>query len=152
MKNLKNKKGITLVEIIVVLVIMAILAAVLIGAYTGYINRAKDQNDRMEARSVLLAITALYNEDYARKNLDPTALTAVDTVANKAANKDKLEGCTFNSLEDIHELTGLDTTKVTISDITITDGVVSAFTYTALSGTTWTYSATDNSFTKGATT
>ena len=65
MKNLKNKKGITLVEVIVVLVIMAILAGILVGAYSGYINRAKEQNERLEVRAVVLAATTLYYEDYA---------------------------------------------------------------------------------------
>ena len=43
-RNLKNKKGFTLVELIVVLVILAILAALLVPALTGYIDKAKEQS------------------------------------------------------------------------------------------------------------
>ena len=41
-RELKNRKGFTLVELIVVLVILAILAALLVPALTGYIDKARD--------------------------------------------------------------------------------------------------------------
>lgn len=45
-RNLKNKKGFTLVELIVVLVILAILAALLVPALTGYIDKANKEKNR----------------------------------------------------------------------------------------------------------
>ena len=46
----KNNQGFTLVELIVVLVILAILAAILVPALLGYIDRAKDNQDILNAR------------------------------------------------------------------------------------------------------
>lgn len=54
-RNLKNKKGFTLVELIVVLVILAILAALLIPALTGYIDKANKEKVIVEARMVVMA-------------------------------------------------------------------------------------------------
>ena len=65
MLNRKNsKKGFTLVEIIVVLVILAILAALLIPAMTGWIDKAKEKQAYVEARTYLLAAQTLASEAY----------------------------------------------------------------------------------------
>ena len=58
-RNLKNKKGFTLVELIVVLVILAILAALLVPALTGYIKRAKEQSIIAETRQTVMAAQTL---------------------------------------------------------------------------------------------
>ena len=63
-RNLKNKKGFTLVELIVVLVILAILAALLVPALTGYIDKAKKQTIIAETRSVVIAAQTIVSEDY----------------------------------------------------------------------------------------
>lgn len=63
-RNLKNKKGFTLVELIVVLVILAILAALLVPALTGYIDKAKEQSIIAETRSVVIAAQTIVSEDY----------------------------------------------------------------------------------------
>lgn len=64
--NRKNK-GFTLVELIVVLVILAILAAILVPALLGYIDRAKEKQDLINAKNCLTAIqvqlTELYGEN-----------------------------------------------------------------------------------------
>ena len=52
MKNLKNKKGFTLTELIVVIVIIGILAAVLIPTLTGYIKKANQSADQQELSSL----------------------------------------------------------------------------------------------------
>lgn len=64
-KNLKDKAGFTLVELIVVLVILAILAALLVPALTGYINKANQQKSVAATRQVVMAaqteISTLYS-------------------------------------------------------------------------------------------
>lgn len=87
-RNLKNKKGFTLVELIVVLVILAILAAPLVPALTGYIDRANKQAIIAETRSVVMATQTIASEKYAAlktgeslDTLDSTALGDVKTLA-----------------------------------------------------------------------
>ena len=64
-KNRKaNCKGFTLVELIVVLVILAILAAILIPALLGWIDRAREKQDLLNAKNCLTAIQAGLSEEY----------------------------------------------------------------------------------------
>ena len=62
----KNNKGFTLVELIVVLVILAILAAILVPALLGYIDRAREKQYVLNAKSALTAaqaeMSSLYGE------------------------------------------------------------------------------------------
>ncbi len=70
-----NNKGFTLVELIVVLVILAILAAILVPALLGYIDRAREKQYVLNAKSALTAaqaeLSAIYGE-----NGDLDSLTA----------------------------------------------------------------------------
>ena len=70
-KNPKKNKGFTLVELIVVLVILAILAAILIPALLGYIDRAREKKDILQARNCLEAAQVGFVEAYG-KNYDLT--------------------------------------------------------------------------------
>lgn len=72
MKKMKENKGFTLVELIVVIVILAILAAILVPALLGYIDRAKEQQIVLNAKSALTAAQAEFSAMYARDE-DPTA-------------------------------------------------------------------------------
>ena len=81
-RNLKNKKGFTLVELIVVLVILAILAALLVPALTGYIDKAKEQSIIAETRQAVLAAQTLADEAYAKKNVGAEIKVATATGAD----------------------------------------------------------------------
>lgn len=65
-KKNTNNKGFTLVELIVVLVILAILAAILVPALLGYIDRAREKQYVLNAKSALTAaqaeLSSLYGE------------------------------------------------------------------------------------------
>lgn len=65
MSERKQNKGFTLVELIVVLVILAVLAAILIPALLGWIDRAREKQDLIEAKSALTAIQVALSERYA---------------------------------------------------------------------------------------
>ncbi len=60
-----NHKGFTLVELIVVLVILAILAAILVPALLGWIDRAREKQDLLNAKNCLTAVQAGLTEEYA---------------------------------------------------------------------------------------
>ena len=78
-KHLKNQRGFTLIELIVIIAIIAILAAILIPAFSGFTERAKEKSAISDARNILIAVEALL-----------------------------AEGKTSISLEDIQEYTGSD--------------------------------------------
>lgn len=68
MKNLKNKKGFTLVELIVVIAILGILALFLVPSFKGYSEDAKKQVAQSNARTVweaakIAETKAEYDED-----------------------------------------------------------------------------------------
>ena len=58
MKNLKNKKGFTLIELIVVIAILGILALFLVPQFMGYSQDAKVQVAKANTRSVWSAANA----------------------------------------------------------------------------------------------
>lgn len=61
-----SKKGFTLVELIVVLVILAILAALMVPALIGWIDKAKEKQASISARTVYLAAQTIASEKYAK--------------------------------------------------------------------------------------
>jgi len=65
-----SKKGFTLVELIVVLVILAILAALMVPALTGWIEKAKEKQVALEARSAYLATQTLLSTEYGEPSPD----------------------------------------------------------------------------------
>lgn len=68
----KKDKGFTLVELIVVLVILAILAAILVPALLGYIDRAKEKQYVLNAKSALTATQAEFSSMYGEGEVEIT--------------------------------------------------------------------------------
>ncbi len=95
-RNLKNKKGFTLVELIVVLVILAILAALLIPALTGYIDKANKEKVIVEARMVVMAAqteaSSLYGKAGAGKDLSAATSDSLDAAAAEAIKLAEMSG------------------------------------------------------------
>lgn len=90
-RNLKNKKGFTLVELIVVLVILAILAALLVPALTGYIDKAKEQSITAECRMTVMAAQTKIDELYGTVALgsnikEAVTLTTADNTPSSFAD------------------------------------------------------------------
>ncbi len=69
MKNLKNKKGFTIVELVIVIAVIAILAAVLIPTFGSVIDNAKESAAMQDARNAYIvyveknAATGAVDED-----------------------------------------------------------------------------------------
>lgn len=83
MKNLKNKKGFTLVELIVVIAILGILALFLVPQFQGYSQDAKNQVAQSNARNVWEAANAaLTSSEY-----DETITVSDDGIKTEALEK-----------------------------------------------------------------
>lgn len=73
MKNkryLKDRAGVTLVELITVLVILAVLAAVMVPSLLGFVDKVKVRQYVVEANSVRSSAQMLVTEEYAAGTLD----------------------------------------------------------------------------------
>lgn len=128
-RALKEKKGFTLVELIVVLVILAILAALLVPALTGYIDRANNEKIIAETRAAVMAAQTIASEEYANntKTLSEGTSVSVDGTATLYSA----------AIKKLAEVNG------SVDSVTVSDGKVTALTY---SGTkTCTYTKTGDS-------
>ena len=82
----KNNKGFTLVELIVVLVILAILAAILVPALLGYIDRAREKQYVLNAKSYLTAAQAELSSIYGENGTVNTDLVGNDARKTRIKN------------------------------------------------------------------
>lgn len=142
MKRKTNKdKGFTLVELIVVLVILAILAAILVPALLGYIDRAKEKQYVLNAKSALTAtqaeLSSLYGED---KDWQDNGKFVRSEVVSKTA--DTPSGSKFyiekKTLAENADLAAKHTYYTVTKAIYYEDGY-----YCQFDGKTWTTTQTD---------
>jgi prepilin-type N-terminal cleavage/methylation domain-containing protein len=76
-KKMKDEKGFTIVELLIVIVIIAILAAIVIVAYTGIQQRARDSSRQSDVTNIAKAITAYTTEGNAWPVTSAAAKTAL---------------------------------------------------------------------------
>lgn len=84
----ESKKGFTLVELIVVLVILAILMAILVPTLTAWIDKAKNKQITLNARTVLMAAQSAQAEAYGES---PSVATDEDAI-EEYLNTDEVKG------------------------------------------------------------
>ena len=108
-KKSKEQKGFTLVEMIVVLVIIAILAAITIPALIKYIDKAKEKQITIDARTAYLAAETTVSEAYAAKattNIIPKLEFGSGTIDDPyVKNAEKLTGLqtgTYTCVVDVN--------------------------------------------------
>lgn len=148
--KLKNdKKGFTLVEMIVVIVIIGILLAILVPGMFKYIDKAKDKQIMVEARSVYMDVQTAAAEAYGTHGVTAQQVTDAFQADGNVAQLDNSAGVKTVTA-DIEVTSGVkvsvDVPKAgKVSDITIDDkGKVIALKYTvggktvSLSGDSWT--------------
>lgn len=86
-ENIRNRRGFTLVEMIVVLVIMGILLTILVPGMFQYIDKAKDKQLVINARTAYLAVQTQLSEEYGKEGatLESAAAAVVLAVNGQTA-------------------------------------------------------------------
>ena len=119
MKLFKNKKGITLVELLAVLVILGIIAAIAVPTVGGLIERARE-NAAVETGNGYVQAARLYSLE--RSSATQVAIGENLEVANRDADFEAL-GLFFEissgSVEDLIDTDGNSVTQVAINSINV---------------------------------
>lgn len=68
--RLKNEEGFTLVELIVVMVILTILTGIMVPSVIGWIDKAREQQVLVNARTLFMATQTIVTEEYVQGNTD----------------------------------------------------------------------------------
>lgn len=112
MKNLKNKKGFTLVELIVVIAILGILALFLVPSFKGYSEDAKNQVAQSNARTVWEAAKIAE----AKAEYDKT----IDTQAKLEEEAEKKLGSSFKPTDVVIGFKSSDEKDLNVTSVTYT--------------------------------
>lgn len=126
LKNLKNKKGFTLIEIVIVIVIIAILAAMLVPSLLKWIDSSKEKTFTSACGTIKTSIASVISENYATSGTVQTTLTSDDW--DKVSD---LVGKTVAASGADYNVTAFDYSADTY---TITDGTFQG----VWDGSTWT--------------
>ncbi len=127
LKNLKNKKGFTLIEIVIVIVIIAILAAMLVPSLLKWIDSSKEKTFTSACGTIKTSIASVVSENYATQGtitaLDATGWQKVSDLVGKTVTDGTGTGA--------YKVTSMDYSADTY---TITDGTFQG----VWDGSTWT--------------
>lgn len=101
MKNLKNKKGFTLIELIVVIAILGILALFLVPQFMGYSQDAKKQVAQANTRTAWTAANAVLTQSEYDNTIILTGEKAnINERAKKQLGEDTFKGTLEITLKD----------------------------------------------------
>ena len=138
LQNLKkDKKGFTLVEMIVVIVIIGILLAILIPGMFRYIDKAKDKQIMINARTAYLnistAVAELYGKNGVTGSMVKNALPSSAELKNGSATMtlDAKNGADVVATVKIQDFPNVNST-VTEVTLDITDAGEGSFEITAM--------------------
>ncbi len=98
-KNLQNKKGFTLVELIVVIAIIAILAALAVPRVEDFVDDARQAQRKADFRSMYTGVTAGYTDWIAEKAANELAAPASGTTKYDLADTGTEAGKTPDTLK-----------------------------------------------------
>lgn len=122
MKNKKNQKGFTLVELLVVITIMGVLGTVLVTNYTKYVDKSKQVVVDEQLNEVVQTFELAFVEGV--KFNETTILNYQDIVDNSIDIADLYESLSGGSLPENATLS-IDATKISYS----LNGKTSTYTY-----------------------
>lgn len=126
----KDKKGFTLVEMIVVIVIIGILLAILVPGMFKYIQKAKDKQILVDARTAYLDVQMAAQEAYGANGITGSE---VKTVFENISNASGTETVTVNGDKNSASITvTIDIPAngtLTVNEIDADTGKVEAMTY-----------------------
>lgn len=88
LKNIKSKKGFTIVELLVVIVVIGILAAITVVSYTGVTTKADKAANLSNANSVLKAAESVYAD--VNSTYPATSTTVATVISNLNAGVAKV--------------------------------------------------------------
>ncbi len=117
-KIFRSRQGFTLVELIVVLVILAILGAVTVPVMTGWIDKAKQKQAEVYARTIYLAAQTVVTESYAQLDSETFEMEFGNglTVTNENTDMDTAEG----RITSLAGISGSYVAEITISGAAVT--------------------------------